>query len=356
MIWKRIKGLLINDLAMDLGTVNTLIYSSGDGIVLKEPSTIATHKHSGAMVAIGRDAERMFGREPYGVAVYHPLRNGTIADFDGAEKMIQGFLRQACSRGRKYTRVLFGIPISATDVERHALTEAARQAGVNKVEFVDEGLAAALGSGMMSEDQTKMVIDIGGGTTNFSVIASYGVLLSRCLKIAGIEMTQAIIDHIHQKHHILIGYPTAEEIKIQLGSAIPPKENATRPVLEKSSMDGTPHTMEVCAVDVAQALDKTIQPILNGVQFFLQQVAPEVARGIYHSGIVLTGGGSLLRNLEERFALELGVPVQRAENPLEAVALGAGQLVEDRGLFKKFHVMDGMPESNTLTEAYGLTP
>src|SRR5215471_10636061 len=149
---RSIKVLLVNDLAIDLGTVNTLIYSSGDGIVLKEPSAVATHRYTGEVLALGRAAEDMFGREPYGVAVHHPLRDGTIADFNWAEKMIQGFLRQACSRWRKYTRVLFGIPISATDVERLALSEAARQAGVNKVEFVDEGLAAALGTGAMRED------------------------------------------------------------------------------------------------------------------------------------------------------------------------------------------------------------
>lgn len=355
MIWRSIKNLFVNDLAIDLGTVNTLIHSSGNGIVLMEPSTIATNKFNGEVVAIGREAEHMFGREPYGVAVNHPLKDGTIADFDLAERMLKGFLRQACPGWRKYLSVLLCIPVSATDIERNALSEAAQQAGVNSVEFVDEGLAAALGTGIIEENITKMVVDIGGGTTNFSVISSYGVILSWCLKVAGTEMTEAIVDYVHQKNHTLIGYQTAEDIKIQLGSAVEPKEKASLQVIGKSVKDGAPQTVEVCAADVAQALDKSIQSIINGVHFVFKQVPPEVARGVYRCGIMLTGGGSLIRQLENRFCNELGIPVQRAESPLEAVALGAGKLVENPQLFKKFNVIAGMPDWHVVVDEAGLT-
>jgi rod shape-determining protein MreB len=353
---KRIKHLIVNDLAMDLGTVNTRIYASGAGIVLNEPSTIATDKQTGAVVAIGRAAEAMFEQEPYGVAVHHPVRAGTIVDFVWAGKMIKGFLRQAGARWGKYTRVLFGIPVSTADIQRRALSEAARRAGVHRVELLDAGLAAALGSGRMSEDHTKMVIDIGGGTTNYSVVSSDGVLLSWRLKIAGTALTQAIMDDIRHRNHILIGYRTAEEIKLQLGSVSEPRENTTLRVIGKSSRDGAPQAIAVGAVEVAQALEKAIRPIVNGVHFGLQQAPPGVVRTIYRSSLVLTGGGSLLGNLESRLSDELGINVQRAESPLEAVALGAGQWLEDPQRLKKFYVSAGRLAWPAATEAYGLAP
>jgi rod shape-determining protein MreB len=353
MIGRSIKNLLINDLAIDLGTVNTLVYLSGRGIILNEPSTLATNKYTSEVVALGRAAERMFGREPFGVAVHHPLKDGTIAEFDLAAKLIKGLLCQAGLRERKYTRAILGIPVSATDVERNALSEAARQAGINEIKFVDEGLAAAIGIGATCEDGLKMVVDIGGGSTSFSVVSSYGALLSWCLKVAGTAMTRAIIDYIDQEHHVMIGYRTAEEIKIRLGYATEPDTNSTLQVIGKS-IDGIPQVVEVCAVHVMQALDRTIQSILSGVHCVFKQAPPDVAHEINRSGIILTGGGSLIRNLEKRFADELGIPIQRAENPLEAVILGAGQFVENPGLFGKFNVMSEMPDWDLATDAYTL--
>lgn len=355
MIWRTIRNLFLTDMAIDLGTVNTLIYSRDRGIILREPSSIATNKYTGQVVALGAEAESMLGREPYGVTIHHPLQDGTIADFELAEKMLRGFIRKSCGRLRNRLRVLLALPTSATDVERNALYEAAERAGAHRIELIDEGLAAALGTGTIHDGRSRMVIDIGGGTTNFSIVSDHGLILSWCMKIAGTELTESIIEYVRHHYHALISYQAAEHAKWRLGSALPLEESQFLDVIGKSTMDGAPRTVRVTSADVSQAIEKSIQAIVEGMRFTLLQASPDVTSDIYTAGIMLAGGGSLLKDLDRRFETDLKIPVHRAEHPLEAVALGAGKMVEQPELRHKLEMFSTVSKwEGTVVPEYNL--
>ncbi|MBI1745138.1 MAG: rod shape-determining protein [Acidobacteria bacterium] len=355
MIWRTIRNWFVNDLAIDLGTVNTLIYSNGAGIILREPSSIATNKYTGQVVALGREAEVMLGREPYGVTIHHPLQDGTIADFDLAEKMLKGFIRRSCGRRGKRLRVLLALPTSATDVERNALYEAAERAGANHIDLVDEGLAAALGTGNISDGRSRMIVDIGGGTTNFSIVSEHGLIFSWCLKIAGTELTESIVAHARHNYHTLISFQAAESAKWQLGSAQMSQTPESVEIIGKSTADGSPKTINFTNADVSQSIEKSLQAIIEGVRYTLLHTSPDVTSDIYRAGVTIAGGGSLLKNLDLRLQTELGIPVIRAEHPLEAVALGAGKLVENPELRQKLDMFSTVSKwEGTVVPEYNL--
>lgn len=349
---KQFKRVIAERIAVDLGTVNTLIYTEKQGIVLNEPSAIAVNKFTNQVVTVGREAISMLGREPIDTVVHRPLRDGTIADYDMAEKMLQEFLRRAGVRHRKFLHIITGTPSLATGVERRALKGVARGTGAPWVSLIEEGLAASLGSGiMLDSSNARMVVDIGGGTTNITIASAPGVIKTTSLRVAGTEMNQAVLDLIQKKHRMLVGEQTAELVKITLGGAVLPPEEKIMQVVGKSTPESVVKEFYLNSTEVVQALEKSVQGIVNGVREVLENAAPNVAVDIYNSGITLTGGGSLLRGLDKRLQLELSVPVLMAEKPLEAVVKGAGRLITNEALLSRYQ----LPEE-TLEWEVGSSP
>jgi rod shape-determining protein MreB len=320
----------VQELAVDLGTAHTLIYGRGQGLLLHEPSVLAIHKDTGELVAVGREALAMLGREPRDVLVQYPLRDGTVADEHLAALGLAAFLERAHVRrfGRRLS-IVMSIPSSATDIERAALREIARQAGADRVHLVEEGLAAALGIGPMPPDgRARMIVDIGGGTTSVSIVSAYGVIAARALRVAGAEMTEAILEFFRQHRDLLIGWQAAEETKIELASVLPFLTDGRKRVRGKSAITGEVEEIEVTAAEIAQAIERPIRIIINAVRSVIEAAPPDVAADLHQFGIILTGGGSLVRHLSDRLREELSLPVSRAERPLETVIEGMAKLLE----------------------------
>lgn len=347
MVLGRIKRLLVQGLGVDLGSVNTLIYARGSGIILNEPSAIAVNRFTGKVLAVGRDAVELLGREPRDVTVHRPVQSGVVVDYELAEATIKHFLQQACGRYSSswgLYRVLMGVPSSATHVERRGVVNAMSRAGASHVSLIDEGVAAGIGSGVLSRDtRARLIVDIGGGTTNISIVSGAGVITSHSLSIAGIAMDHAISDFVRQEHRRLVGEQTAEVIKKAVGAALPNGESRTYPAIAKSMSDGSPQELEIRSDEVAYALDKTLKTILNGVRLVIEEAPPEVSADLYRTGITLAGGGSLLREMDTRFRQEFRLPVTRAERPLEAVALGAGKLLDMPAMIERFEIREDIP-------------
>jgi rod shape-determining protein MreB len=342
MLKQYIKRLLSRDLAIDLGTANTLIYARGQGIVLNEPSVIAVDRFNGDIVAVGREAASILGREPRDVIVHRPIEHGVVADYDLAELMLRVFLRRVPRWGR--LQAIIGMPSSATHVERRGLIEAATHAGASRVALVEEGVAAAIGADVLFYDsRARLVVDIGGGTTNISIVSSAGVIASHSISVAGLAMNRAIREHVRREHNLLIGEQSAEAIKIKLGAVMPMSEDQTCPVMGKSTLDNTPREIHVHADEIADALEKAIQTIIESVRLVISDLSPEISADLLETGIILTGGGSLLREMDTRFREEFLLPVMRAERPLEAVVLGAGYLLDHPSLLERFQVNDRIP-------------
>lgn len=337
-LWRQVRRLFVRELAIDLGTANTLIYRRGRGLVVSEPSTIAVHRYTGAVVAVGREALAMLGREPRDVVVRYPMRDGTIADDDLAEKMLRAFLKRTCAQGfGSRTHLLIGVPSSATDVERTALREIAQQVGADRVRLVEEGLAAALGVGLPLHDgRAHMIVDIGGGTTSISIVSAHGLIRAQALRVAGNEMTDAILEHFRQERDVLLGYQAAEEVKRELASALPFLPEERKRILGKSAITREVVEIEVTSSEVSRAIERPLQIIANAVRAVLEEAPPDAAADIHQTGIVLTGGGSLIRHLDERLREELRLPVRRAERPLEAVLCGMARLIENPEWFDQF--------------------
>ncbi|MBX7221932.1 MAG: rod shape-determining protein [Blastocatellia bacterium] len=325
-------------MAIDLGTANTLIYSRGRGIILNEPSAIAVNKDTGRVVCVGREATLMLGREPYDTVVHRPMKDGTIADYDLAEKMLRTFFHNACRREyRRYCKLVVSIPSSATQTERRALRNAAHSVGANKVYLIDEGLAAAMGAEvMLRSPHAQLLVDIGGGTTNITIATMTGIIASKSLEIAGTRMTQDIIEYLHRKHKLVVDEQTAEQIKINLGAAIEQDRDVSMLVAGKSLSNYKIREMNILQSEVVEALDHTLSTIIEGVRQVIELSKPAVAVDIHRTGVTLAGGGSLLRDLNRRFHLELGLPAQRASHPMEAVVTGAGMLLDRPELLKRF--------------------
>ena len=326
-----------SDLAIDLGTANTLVFCKSRGVVIDEPSIVAINKVTNNVEAVGTDAKEMLGRTPTNIVAIRPMRDGVIANFEVAEKMLQHFIRKA-RNGRSFVspRVIIGIPTGITQVERRAVEDSAYRAKASEVFLVEEAVAAAIGAGLpITEPRGNIVVDIGGGTTDIAVMSMAGIVYSRAIRVAGDAMDDAIIEFVKRKHKLLIGERTVEEIKIKLGSAFPLDEPLALEVRGRNLVEGLPNTITVTDHEVREALDPSVCAIVEAVRDALERTPPELSADIIDRGIVLTGGGALLRNLDKRLTNEIGLPVHVADSPLTSVVLGAGKIISDFDLLNR---------------------
>jgi rod shape-determining protein MreB len=325
------------DLAIDLGTANTCVFAPGRGIVLNEPSVVAFNTAHNRIEAVGTKAHEMIGRTPRDLVAIRPLRDGVIADFEAAERMLTDFIRRANRRnGWLRPRVVVGVPAEITQVERRAVRESTLRAKASEVYLVDEPVAAAIGAGLpITEPTGNMIVDIGGGTTDIAVVSLAGMVYRKSVRVAGDEMDDAIVDHMKKAHSLLIGVRTAEHIKITIGSAAPLDESLTMEVRGRHMTAGLPKSVPVTDAEIREALRPTVDVIIKAVREGLEKVPPELSADIYDRGVVITGGGALLRNLDKRLREDTDLPVQVAEDPLTSVVLGAGRMLSNIGLLKK---------------------
>jgi rod shape-determining protein MreB len=324
-------SLIGRDMAVDLGTANTLVYVRGKGVLVDEPSVVALNTQSHEILAVGHEAKRMLGRTPEGIRALRPLKDGVIADFDATEQMLRHFIAQV--HRRRYLakpRLVICVPSGVTPVEQRAVKEAGYMAGARAVYVIEEPMAAAIGAGLPVHEATgNMVVDIGGGTTEVAVISLGGLVTTLSVRTAGDELDQAIIAWMKKEHSLMLGEGTAEEIKMSLGSAFPMPKEPTAEIRGRDMVSGLPRTIEVTSADIRKALEEPLHSIVDAVRTTLDQTPPELAGDIMDRGIVLTGGGALLRGLDERIRHETGMPVHVAQDPLSSVAIGAGKCVEE---------------------------
>ncbi|MCZ4497923.1 MAG: rod shape-determining protein MreB [Marmoricola sp.] len=324
-------NLIGRDMAVDLGTANTLVYVRGKGVLLDEPSVVAMNSQTREIIAVGTEAKRMIGRTPEGITAIRPLRDGVIADFDATEQMLRHFIARV--HKRRYLakpRLVICVPSGVTPVEQRAVKEAGYQAGARKVYIIEEPMAAAIGAGLPVHQPTgNMVVDIGGGTTEVAVISLGGLVTTLSVRTAGDELDQAIIAYMKKEHSLMLGEGTAEEIKLTLGSAFPMVAELSGEIRGRDMVSGLPRTVAVTSIDIRAAIEEQVHTIVDAVRTTLDQTPPELAGDIMDRGIVLTGGGALLRGLDERIKHETGMPVHVADDPLSAVVLGSGKCVEE---------------------------
>ena len=333
-------AMFSNDLAIDLGTANTCVFARGQGIVLNEPSIVAFNTVSAKVEAVGTEAKAMLGRTPNSIRAVKPMRDGVIADFEAAEKMLGYFIRKANgSRRWIRPRLVIGVPSEITQVERRAVKDSAYRAKASEVHLVEEGMAAAIGAGMpITEAAGSMIVDIGGGTTDIAVISLAGVVYSRSVRVAGNVMDEAIANFVRREKNLLIGERTAEQVKIQLGSATPLSRSREMEVKGRHVLEGRPATAMLNDSEIRGALEEPIRQIIQAVRNALEQTPPELSADICDRGIMLSGGGALLANMDERIRLETGVPVIVAADPLSSVVLGAGAMLSDFNLLRRVSI------------------
>ncbi|MBP6673530.1 MAG: rod shape-determining protein [Bacteroidetes bacterium] len=323
------------DIAIDLGTANTLIFMKGKGIVLNEPSIVAFDRNTKKIVAIGNEAREMLGRTRRDIRTIRPMRDGVIADFEIAEGMLREFIKKIHSSWMPSRRIVVCVPSGVTEVEKRAVRDSAEHAGAKEVHLIAEPMAAAIGIGLDVEAPVgNMIVDIGGGTTEIAVIALSGIVNEESIRIAGDELNNAIIQFFKKNHNILIGERTAEAIKCEVGSVMPMKEEVTIQVKGRDLVNGIPKTTEASSVEIREALNENISSIIDGVKMTLERTPPELASDILDRGIMLTGGGALIKGLDERLRLETNLPVHVAEDPLTAVVRGTGRVLEN---LEKYH-------------------
>ncbi|HDK45764.1 MAG TPA: rod shape-determining protein [Actinobacteria bacterium] len=318
------------DMAIDLGTANTLVYVRNVGIVLNEPSVVAINVRSNRALAVGMEAKRMIGRTPSYIRAIRPLRNGVIADFDITEKMLRYFIHKVHRRKWAKPRIVICVPSGITPVERRAVEEAAYHAGARLSYTIEEPMAAAIGTGLpVGEPSGSMVVDIGGGTTEVAVISLGGIVESRSIRIAGDELDEAIIDWVKKEYNLLLGERTAEQIKMAIGSAFPYPDEPAAEVRGRDLITGLPKTIVLTSQEIREAVEEPVQQIVDAVKYTLDKTPPELSADIIERGIVVTGGGGLLRGIDERLAHETGMPIVSADRPLQSVVLGSGRCLED---------------------------
>ncbi|MCX5858546.1 MAG: rod shape-determining protein [Proteobacteria bacterium] len=339
MILDSVIGYFSNDLSIDLGTANTLVYLKGKGIVANEPSVVAVHKDargSRRVLAVGEEAKKMLGRTPGSIVAIRPMRDGVIADFEITEAMLRYFIRKAHKRKTLLRpRIIICVPFGVTEVEKRAVRESAESAGAREVYLIEEPMAAAIGAGLpVTEPTGNMIVDIGGGTTEVAVISLAGIVYSRSIRIAGDKMDEAILQYIKRKYNLLIGESSAERIKIQIGNAYPTGENRTMEVRGRDLVVGIPKSVEIHEDEIREALAEPVAAIIEAVKMTLERTPPELAADIADKGIVLSGGGSLLRCLDILIREETGLPVIIADDPMCAVVLGSGKVLDEIDLLK----------------------
>src|SRR6187401_108037 len=326
-----------SDLAIDLGAANTCVFAQGRGIVLNEPSIVAFNTAKGTVEAVGTEAHEMLGRTPPNIKAVRPMRDGVIADFDAAEKMLVHFVKKAMGRAPwRRPRLVIGVPSEITQVERRAVRDSGFRVKASEVHLVDEPMAAAIGSGLpVTEPAGNMIIDIGGGTTDIAVISMAGTVYGKSLRVAGDAMDEAIIQYMRKQCNLHVGERTAQAIKYEVGSAAPLEKPLVMEVKGRHAVEGVPRTVTITDSDIREALCEPLRQIVQAVRDSLERIPPELSADIYDRGVVLTGGGALLRNLDKRLREETGLPVLVAENPLTSVVLGAGMMLSDMALLRK---------------------
>ncbi len=319
-------NLGVHDIAIDLGTANTLVYVAGRGIVVSEPSVVASDVDTGEVHAVGSEAERMIGRTPASISAMRPLRHGVIADFEVTEEMLRYFIRKVLNRRTAHPRLIVCAPSGVTEVEKRAVEEASLAAGARRVHLIEEPIAAAIGAGIAIEEPIgRMVVDVGGGTSEMAVISLGAIVNSRSVRVGGYEMDEAITAYIRNAHQLAIGSQTAESIKIAIGSVIPLVPEQTIQVRGRHLLSGLPTAVELSSAEVRSAIRAPVQEILQAIRDTLEETPPELASDIARDGILLAGGGTLIRGLADLVAAETGMPVFGAESPLTCVAFGSGQ-------------------------------
>ncbi|OGE25794.1 rod shape-determining protein [Candidatus Daviesbacteria bacterium RIFCSPLOWO2_02_FULL_40_8] len=345
--WK----LVSFDIGIDLGTVNTLVLVDGKGIVVREPSVVALHKKSRQILAIGTEAKRMLGRTPMAIEAIRPLRDGVISDFDSTEAMLRYFIQRVHQNPKKglsipkipKPRVVIGIPSGVTEVERRAVQDAALTAGARVCYLIEEPMAAAIGAGLpIEEPEGTMIVDIGGGTTEIAVISMGGMVINRSLRVAGDELDEDIINYMRMRYGLIIGEKTAEDIKIEIGSASPLKEEKEAVIRGRDLQTGLPKSIKVSSVEIREALMGTINQIISAISGVLEETPPELTSDIMERGVMITGGGALLKGFDKRLAEETKMPILVADDPLTTVVRGCGKVLQNLDLLTKVRVTGGL--------------
>ena len=340
MNFRSVFSLISSDLAIDLGTANTLVFAKGKGIVVNEPSIVAINKNTGDIEAVGKEAKDMVGRTPGNIVAIRPMKDGVIADFKVTERMLNYFIQKA--HGRKmlvHPRIVIGVPSEITQVEKRAVSESAYRAKASEVHLVEQAMVAAIGAGLaITEPSGNMIVDIGGGTTDVAVISLSGIVYSRSVRVAGNEMDDAIMNYLKRKYNLLIGERTAEQIKIQIGSAFPLDKSVSMEIKGRNLIEGVPKTVAVQDCEIREALSDCVAIILNAIRVALERTPPELSADISDKGIVLTGGGALIKNLDLRIREETGLPVSIADDPLASVVLGTGKMLTDFKLLRRIAI------------------
>jgi rod shape-determining protein MreB len=333
-------SIFSSDLAIDLGTANTLVYARGKGIVVNEPSIVAINKNTGEVEAVGKEAKEMLGRTPGNIVAIKPMKDGVIADFKVTEKMLNYFIQKAHNRKMLvHPRIVIGVPSEITQVEKRAVMDSAYRAKASEVHLVEQAMVAAIGAGLpITEPSGNMVVDIGGGTTDIAVISLSGIVYSRSVRMAGNQMDEAIMNYLKRKYNLLVGERTAEQIKMEIGSAYPLDKPLTMEIKGRNLIEGVPKTITVDDSEIREALSECVSTIMNAIRVALERTPPELSADISDRGIVLTGGGALLKNLDKRIREETGLPVSIADDPLCSVVLGTGKMLSDFKLLRKISI------------------
>ncbi len=339
MIWDRIIGMFSNDLAIDLGTANTLIYAKGKGIITSEPSVVAVKKDSKGqkkVLAVGKEAKEMLGRTPGTIEAIRPMKDGVIADFEVTESMLRYFIRRAHNRKSLIRpRIIVGVPFGITEVEKRAVRESAESAGAREVYLVEEPMAAAIGAGLpVTEPTGSMIVDIGGGTTEVAVISLAGIVVSQSARVAGDAMDEAIVQYVKRNYNLLIGERTAELVKINIGSAFPGGEVKSMEISGRDLVSGIPRHLEINSDEIREAISEPIHIIVEAIKSTLERTPPELAGDIVDKGIMLAGGGALICDIDKLIHEETGLPVMIADDPLSCVAHGAGKALDELSVLR----------------------
>ena len=345
----RALGFFSSDIGIDLGTANTLVYVKGQGVVLCEPSVVAIDKSTHSVLAVGEEAKRMLGRTPGNIVAIRPMKDGVIADFDITEAMLRYFIRKVHRRSNLVSpRVVIAVPSGITEVEKRAVKDSAERAGARSpVYLVEEPIAAAIGVGLpIQEPAGNMIVDIGGGTTEIAVISLSGIVFSKSIRIGGDEFDESIITHLKKTYNLMIGERTAEEIKIRVGSAYPLEEEMTLDVKGRDILAGLPKTVTITSEEIREALSEPLSSILEAIRIALERTPPELSADLIDRGLILAGGGALLRGLDKLISEETGLPVHIADDPLTAIALGTGRYLNE------FHLLKRLAVNSAATKEY----
>lgn len=331
MVFNFLSAPFSRDMGIDLGTANTLLYVKGKGILIREPSVVALREDSQQVLAVGNEAKNMIGRTPGNIVAVRPMKDGVIADFDVTETMIRYFIKKAHERTRLVRpRIIVCVPSGVTEVEKRAVLDATEEAGAREAYLIEEPMAAAIGARLPVQDPTgNMVVDIGGGTTEVAIISLGGIVNSRSIRLGGDEMDESIVQYVRNKYNLMIGERTAEEIKIDVGSALKEKAEGTKEIRGRDLVSGLPKTVEIKAEEIQKALEEPVQSIINAVKMTLEKAPPELASDVMDKGVILIGGGSLLSGMAGRLKKEVEMPVHLAEDPLDCVVNGTGTALEE---------------------------